>query len=213
MKYRFLAVALMAVMSVAVVRAEGCFTLGAGVGVSQHPWRDYSADTRLMPAVSWESDTFWFRGLGGGMYLWDDASDTLSIAAWWAPVFKPGDSDDSRLRLLDERKSIMMTGITWSHHTPVGFLRVSFAGDALDNSHGSVGDVAWLYRYVNGGLTLTPGVGGAGAAGSRMITTMVCPVLNHCAARYHHLSDEETGSPMVDKEWDGILSMGITYRF
>ncbi len=53
----------------------------------------------------------------------------------------------------------MIAGVTWSHHTPLGFLRVSFAGDALDNSHGNVGDVAWLYRYVNGGLMLTPGVG------------------------------------------------------
>ncbi|HAO0314655.1 TPA: MipA/OmpV family protein [Escherichia coli] len=246
-KYRFLAVCLMAAMSVTAVRAEGSFTLGAGVGVNQHPWRGYGADTRLIPAVSYDGDTFWFRGLGGGVYLWDDASDTLSIAAWWAPVyFKPGDSDNRRLRLLDERKSTMMAGVTWSHHTPLGFLRTSIAGDALGNSHGGVWDVAWLYRYVKGGLTLTPGVGMVwnsrkqndyyyGVSRHESLRSglpryepgsSVTPYLEmsvnyrfeggwgvYGSARYRHLSDEETGSPMVDKKWDGILSTGITYHF
>ena len=30
------------------------------------------------------------------------------------------------------------------------------AGDTLDNSNGIVWDMAWLYRYNNGGLTVTP---------------------------------------------------------
>lgn len=29
----------------------------------------------------------------------------------------------------------------------------------LDNSNGIVWDMAWLYRYTNGGLTVTPGIG------------------------------------------------------
>jgi outer membrane protein len=29
----------------------------------------------------------------------------------------------------------------------------------LDNSNGVTWDLAWLYRYTNGGLTLTPGIG------------------------------------------------------
>ena len=44
-------------------------------------------------------------------------------------------------------------------HTEYGFLRTTLAGDTLDNSNGIVWDLAWLYRYTNGGLTLTPGIG------------------------------------------------------
>ena len=29
----------------------------------------------------------------------------------------------------------------------------------LDNSNGIIWDMAWLYRYTNGGLTVTPGIG------------------------------------------------------
>ncbi len=29
----------------------------------------------------------------------------------------------------------------------------------LDNSNGFIWDLAWLYRYTNGALTLTPGIG------------------------------------------------------
>ncbi len=32
-------------------------------------------------------------------------------------------------------------------------------------------------------------------------------------ARYTRLSDEVTDSPMVDKNWNGLISTGITYTF
>lgn len=80
--------------------------------------------------------------------------------AYWSPMyFKPDDSTDHQLRRLDKRKSTVMAGVSWSHHTLYGFLRTSLAADVLDNSNGVVGDVAWLYRYVNGGFTLMPGIG------------------------------------------------------
>ncbi|WP_348235841.1 MipA/OmpV family protein, partial [Salmonella enterica] len=46
-----------------------------------------------------------------------------------------------------------------AHHTKYGFQRTSLAGDKLYNSNCIVWDLAWLYRYTNGGLTLTPGIG------------------------------------------------------
>ncbi|MDI8106836.1 hypothetical protein MJN85_27635, partial [Salmonella enterica subsp. enterica serovar Anatum] len=43
--------------------------------------------------IPYESENFWFRGLGGGYYLWNDNADKLSIMAYWSPMyFKPGDS-------------------------------------------------------------------------------------------------------------------------
>ena len=157
---KILAFSVLAAFSVGAAHAESTLTVGAGVGVVEQSYKGYDAKAYLIPAVSYDSDYFWFRGLGGGFYLWNDSADTLSVTAYWAPMyFKPDDSNDHQLRLLDERKSTLMAGISWSHNTPYGFLRTGLAADVLDNSNGVVGDVAWLYRYVNGGFTLTPGIG------------------------------------------------------
>lgn len=52
-----------------------------------------------------------------------------------------------------------MAGLSYVHHTEYGFLRTTLAGDTLDSNNGIVWDLARLYRYTNGGLTLTPGIG------------------------------------------------------
>ncbi|ECU3284698.1 MipA/OmpV family protein [Salmonella enterica subsp. enterica serovar Javiana] len=159
-KIKLLAICMLSALSLNEALAESNLTLGAGVGVVEHPYKNYDAQAYLFPAISYDGDHFWFRGLGGGYYLWNDTADTLSVTAYWQPLFfKPSDSDNCQLRLLDKRKSTMMAGISWSHHTQYGFLRTTLAGDVLDNSNGIVWDAAWLYRYVNGDFTLTPGVG------------------------------------------------------
>ncbi|EBJ0967221.1 MipA/OmpV family protein [Salmonella enterica] len=147
-------------VSSGVVQAESKFTLGAGVGVVEHPYKDYDTDIYPVPVIDYESAHFWFSGLEGGYYLWNDETDKLSITAYWSPVyFKPGDSNDRHLRRLDKRNSTMMAGMTYVHNTQSGFLRTTLAGDTLDKSNGIVWDLAWLYSYSTGRLTLTPGIG------------------------------------------------------
>jgi outer membrane protein len=145
---------------VGTANAENQWSVGAGVGVLNSPYKDYDRDVYPVPVITYEGDNFWFRGLGGGYYLWNDQADKLSIMAYYDPMhFKPGDSDDWRLKQLDKRKSSMMAGLSYVHNTQYGFLRTSIAADTLDNSNGYIWDLAWLYRYTNGGLTLTPGIG------------------------------------------------------
>lgn len=142
-KLKLLALGVLIASSATVVHAESNLTLGAGVGVVEHPYKDYDADVYPVPVINYEGDNFWFRGLGGGYYLWNDAADKLSITAYWSPMyFKPGDSDDRQMRRLDKRKSTMMAGLSYSHHTEYGFLRTTLAGDTLDNSNGIARDLA-----------------------------------------------------------------------
>lgn len=158
-KFNLLALgALIAVSSLA--HAESSFSLGAGVGVLQSPYKEYDHDVYPVPVISYENDNFWFSGLAGGYYLWNDDSDKLSVLAYYNPQhFKPGDSDDYRLKQLDRRRSTLMAGLSYVHNTEYGFLRTSLAGDTLNNSNGFLWDLAWLYRYTNGALTLVPGIG------------------------------------------------------
>lgn len=159
-KLKLLALGVIIATHASVTHAESNLTLGVGVGVVEHPYKDYDSDFYPIPVITYESENFWFRGLGGGYYLWNDNTDKLSIMAYWSPMyFKPGDSDDHQLHCLDRRKSTMMAGVSYAHHTQYGFLRTSLAGDTFDNSNGIVWDLAWLYRYTDGGLTLTPGIG------------------------------------------------------
>lgn len=159
-KLKLLALGLLVATSVSTVYAEGKVSVGAGVGVINSPYKQYDRDIYPVPVVTYEGDNFWFRGLGGGYYLWNDDTDKLSIMAYYDPThFKPGDSDNRGLRQLDKRKSSLMAGLSYVHNTQYGFLRTALAGDTLDNSNGYVWDIAWLYRYTNGALTLTPGIG------------------------------------------------------
>jgi len=159
-KLKLLALGVLVATAASTVHAEGKMSLGAGVGVINSPYKQYDRDVYLVPVITYEGDNFWFRGLGGGYYLWNDEADKLSVMAYFDPMhFKPGDSDSRALRQLDKRKSTMMAGLSYVHNTQYGFLRTSIAGDTLDNSNGFIWDLAWLYRYTNGGLTLTPGIG------------------------------------------------------
>lgn len=140
--------------------AENGLTVGAGVGVGKSPYKQYDNDAFPVPDIDYDSDHFWWHGLGGGYYLWNDESDKLSVTGFWDPMrFKPSDSDNRRLRQLDKRRSTVMAGLSYQHFTQYGFLRTTLAGDVLDNSNGFIWDLAWLYRYTNGGLTVTPGIG------------------------------------------------------
>lgn len=160
-KFKLVALAVAAATSVGIAQAESKFTLGAGIGIVENPYKQYDNDLYPVPVINYEGDNFWFRGLAGGYYLWNDQSDKLSIMAAYSPLhFKPRDSDDIQLRQLDRRKSTAMAGLSYTHATEqYGFLRTALLADVLDNSNGFVWDLAWLYRYTNGGLTLTPGIG------------------------------------------------------
>lgn len=86
-KLKLLALGVLIASSATVVHAESNLTLGAGVGVVEHPYKDYDADVYPVPVINYEGDNFWFRGLGGGYYLWNDTADKLSITAYWSPMY------------------------------------------------------------------------------------------------------------------------------
>ena len=233
-KLKLLALGILAATAASTVQAESQWTVGAGAGVINSPYKQYDRDVYPVPVVTYEGDNFWFRGLGGGYYLWNDTADKLSIMAYYDPThFKPGDSDSNALRQLDKRRSSLMAGLSYVHNT-------------LDNSNGFIWDLAWLYRYTNGAVTLTPGIGvqyssenyndyyyGVSKAESRRSGLKSYsaddgwdPYLELTASynflgdwnvygtgRYIRLSDEVKDSPMVDKSWSGIFSVGVTYKF
>lgn len=205
-RIKLLALGVLIATSATAVQAESKFTLGAGVGIVEHPYKQYDHDVYPVPVISYEGDNFWFRGLGGGYYLWNDGTDQLSLTAYWSPMFfKPGDSDNSQMRKLDRRKSTMMAGVSWFHHTDYGSLRTTLAGDTLDNSNGIVWDLGWVYRYTNGGLTLTPGIGVQWNSENQ--NDYYYGVSRHESARSGMRSYDPNSS------WNPYLELSANYRF
>ena len=205
-RIKLLALGVLIATSATAVQAESKLTLGAGVGIVEHPYKQYDHDVYPVPVINYEGDNFWFRGLGGGYYLWNDGTDQLSVMGYWSPMyFKPGDSDNSQLRRLDKRKSTVMAGVSWMHHTQYGSLRTALSGDILDNSNGMVWDTAWVYRYTNGGLTLTPGIGVEWNSENQ--NQYYYGVSHHEAAKSGLRSYDPSNS------WSPYLELTANYRF
>ena len=205
-RIKLLALGVLIATSATAVQAESKLTLGAGVGIVEHPYKQYDHDLYPVPVINYEGDNFWFRGLGGGYYLWNDGTDQLSVMGYWSPMyFKPGDSDNSQLRKLDKRKSTVMAGVSWMHHTQYGSLRTALSGDILDNSNGVVWDAAWVYRYTNGGLTLTPGIGVEWNSENQ--NQYYYGVSHHEAAKSGLRSYDPSNS------WNPYLELTANYRF
>ena len=205
-RIKLLALGVLIATSATAVQAESKLTLGAGVGIVEHPYKQYDHELYPVPVINYEGDNFWFRGLGGGYYLWNDGTDQLSVMGYWSPMyFKPGDSDNSQLRKLDKRKSTVMAGVSWMHHTQYGSLRTALSGDILDNSNGVVWDTAWVYRYTNGGLTLTPGIGVEWNSENQ--NQYYYGVSHHEAAKSGLRSYDPSNS------WNPYLELTANYRF
>lgn len=205
-RIKLLALGVLIATSATAVQAESKLTLGAGVGIVEHPYKQYDHDLYPVPVINYEGDNFWFRGRGGGYYLWNDGTDQLSVMGYWSPMyFKPGDSDNSQLRKLDKRKSTVMAGVSWMHHTQYGSLRTALSGDILDNSNGVVWDTAWVYRYTNGGLTLTPGIGVEWNSENQ--NQYYYGVSHHEAAKSGLRSYDPSNS------WNPYLELTANYRF
>ncbi|XTZ36810.1 MipA/OmpV family protein [Salmonella enterica] len=204
-KLKLLALGVLTATAAMAANAEETFSLGVGVGVEETPYKEYDRKVVPVPVITYEGDDFWFRGLGGGYYLWNDGSDKLSVTAFYFPWgFKPKDSDDQQLRRLDRRKSTMMMGLSYIHDTQYGFLRTTLGGDVLDNSNGIIWDLAWLYRYTNGALTLTPGIGVEWASDSQN-------------EYYYGVSRSESrrsglDSYDPDNSWSPYLELTASYR-
>lgn len=154
----------LAIIASAMVCAQsaqaGTWSLGAAALVSPDAYRGYQDRVYPVPVIDYEGDDFYFRTLTAGYYLWKDQENQLSIMGYYTPWgYRPGDSDDDRMKRLDKRRGTLMAGLAYSHNAEWGTIRTTFTGDTLNNSNGLVGDVAYLYKFDLDALTLVPGVG------------------------------------------------------
>lgn len=138
----------------------GNWSLGASIMVTPNPYRGHQDRILPVPSINYVSDDFYFRTLIVGYNLWKEKNNQLSIFALYSPLsYRPSQSDDIRMQKLNERRSTMMAGISYSHHATWGSVRTTLSGDTLNNSNGFVGDISYLRMFGSAPWRITPGVG------------------------------------------------------
>lgn len=182
------------------------FSLGAAALVASSPYVETQARVLPVPMLGYEGEYGYFRGLAGGVYLWNDGHHTLSANAYFQPLgFDPDDSDSHAMKRLDKRRSTLMAGIGYRYKHPVlGQLRLEISGDTLNNSNGVSGDVGYLYPIDLGDWRLTPGVGVTWASA------------NHNNYYYGISARESARSGLAQyrpgSSWTPYIEMAINYR-
>ncbi|WP_240651682.1 MipA/OmpV family protein [Serratia microhaemolytica] len=138
----------------------GQWSIGVSALVTPKPYRGYQNRVFPMPVVNYVSDDFHFHTLLVGYNLWRTQQNQLSVIALYSPLnFKPQESDDQRMKLLDRRRSTVMAGFSYAHHAAWGSLRSTLTVDTLRQSTGWVGDIAYIRRYQSGAWMVVPGIG------------------------------------------------------
>lgn len=152
-------VALLALSFMASASASE-LSVGAGAAYNESPYRGYNENTRAVPLISYEGDSFYVRQTTLGYILSKSEKNEFSLTASWMPLeFDPSDNDDHAMKKLDKRDSTAMAGVAWYHHERWGSVKASASADILDNSNGWVGEVALFRQMPIGQLSLTPAIG------------------------------------------------------
>lgn len=154
----------LAVIASAMVCAHsaqaGSWSLGAGALVMPEPYRGYQTRVYPVPIINYEGDNFYFRSFTAGYYLWKDEQNRLSVMGYYFPQrFKTSDTNDDRMKRLNDRRGTLMAGLAYSHDAQWGTLRTALSGDTLNNSNGLLADMTYLYRFTQDSWSLVPGVG------------------------------------------------------
>ncbi|MGK9175075.1 MipA/OmpV family protein [Yokenella regensburgei] len=115
----------------------------------------------LFPNIEYETGRFWFHGLSTGYDFFKTPSDQMAILGYYLPLsYKATDSHSSQMRKLNDRRSSIMTGVSYTHQSDEwGIFETVLAADALNNSNGYNFSQTWSYPIQLGMFNLLPAVG------------------------------------------------------
>lgn len=73
--------------------------------------------------------------------------------------FDAGDSDDARMKKLDDRDGSFFANVTYAWRSQLGQITASIGADISGKSEGFMSDVSWMKRFDVVGFGVTPQVG------------------------------------------------------
>ena len=140
---------------------EEGWSIGAGVGVSESPYKSYDVQWMPLPIISYEGEYFYIRGLAAGLKLLNyQYLEVSTFVGYDGTSFDTSDTSNSQMKKLKNRHSSAVAGMQARVVTPVGMFQASGAADILGKSNGFKGEVEYNYsiEYEPVELVLTGGM-------------------------------------------------------
>ena len=153
-----------AALAVAACCAAPAYAWEGSVGIGAHVWdtgyRSVDAETYPVPAFWLESEHFYVKGFEAGAYLFKTDRQRLRLGLSYMPLsFDASDSDDRRMKRLDDRDASVFANVGYSLITDYGTLNVELGADVSGKSDGMQGNVSFLKRFAFGEFGITPQIG------------------------------------------------------
>lgn len=136
------------------------FKAGVIAGWSESPYVKYSNKFIPLPYLSYDGASFFIHGPEAGFKIYQSDNDEFDLSASLLPYrFRPGDTSDKALKLLNERKMSITAGLNWIHTFSLGFITSSLRQRISGNKQGIMLNVGYGYPFQLGSLTIIPSTG------------------------------------------------------
>lgn len=114
----------------------------------------------VLPQFFYDNNRLYAEGSEAGVYGFKDAKNQLRFGLTYdGQSFDPDDSDDAKVKKLDERKWSALAGASYMRITPIGGIRLKVATDVLDRHNGTVATLAHLSKFNYNKWTIYPELG------------------------------------------------------
>lgn len=136
------------------------FDMGLGGSIITSEYRDTRLAGSTLPLLGYEGERFYLRGVSGGVHLFRTEWFEFNAQLSYLPQhFYADNSDDWRMRRLDDRYSSLLAGLNARIVTPVGLVGLTASTDVLGYSNGVIADGNYSLPFQLGPLSLVPTVG------------------------------------------------------
>lgn len=135
--------------------------LKAGVNISFNNSEYNTTETMsILPQFFYDNNRLYAEGSEAGVYGFKDDKNQLRFGLTYdGQSFDPDDSDDAKVKKLDERKWSALAGASYMRITPIGGIKLKVATDVLDRHSGTVATLAHLSKFNVNQWTIYPELG------------------------------------------------------
>ena len=162
MKKTLYAISILSIITLSTIPivSANSTSIGLGIGWGNSPYKNYSSKFYPVPHIDYDNGLFFIDDLSAGIYAYNANNQSLSIGArYLSNEFKPHDSDNHQLRILDSRHSTLLAEIEYSIDTNFGSFSSSIGVDVLNESNSLLANTDYSIPYMQGSLIIVPTIG------------------------------------------------------
>ena len=136
---------------------------GLSVGFGTHVWfSEYKGVDDVvypLPLINWEGERLYVHGIEAGAYLFKNAQHEVTLGVGLMPLsFDASDSDDRRVKRLDDRKLSASANLGYALNTEFGRFQAILGVDVLGRSDGILFTGIYSYPMSFGCTQVIPSV-------------------------------------------------------